>query len=105
MCSGTWKSNASPARHKRLTRPLTSRVPNIAAKTDCGPCVTYVGPDGAGHFVKMVHNGIEYGDMQLIAEAYAILNRALGLDAQELSDIRSEERRVGKERRSRWSAY
>src|ERR1035441_7918012 len=42
----------------------------IAAKTDCGPCVTYVGPDGAGHFVKMVHNGIEYGDMQLIAEAY-----------------------------------
>ena len=62
----------------------------IAAKTDSGPCVTYVGPDGAGHFVKMVHNGIEYGDMQLIAEAYEILNRALGLDAQELSDIFGE---------------
>src|SRR5581483_4033474 len=42
----------------------------IAAKSDSGPCVTHVGPDGAGHFVKMVHNGIEYGDMQLIAEAY-----------------------------------
>ena len=62
----------------------------IAAKTDSGPCVTYVGPDGAGHFVKMVHNGIEYGDMQLIAEAYEILRKALGLDAQELADIFGE---------------
>ena len=51
----------------------------IAAKTDAGPCVTHVGPDGAGHFVKMVHNGIEYGDMQLIAEAYDVLRRGLGL--------------------------
>ncbi|HJZ68731.1 MAG TPA: decarboxylating NADP(+)-dependent phosphogluconate dehydrogenase [Blastocatellia bacterium] len=59
----------------------------IAAKTDSGPCVTYVGPDGAGHFVKMVHNGIEYGDMQLIAEAYDILRSALRLDADELADI------------------
>ena len=50
----------------------------ISAKTDSGPCVTYVGPDGAGHFVKMVHNGIEYGDMQrLIAEAYDICTRRL----------------------------
>jgi 6-phosphogluconate dehydrogenase len=62
----------------------------IAAKTDSGPCVTYVGPDGAGHFVKMVHNGIEYGDMQLIAEAYDILRNALGLDASELADIFDE---------------
>jgi 6-phosphogluconate dehydrogenase len=60
---------------------------SIAAKTDSGPCVTYVGPDGAGHFVKMVHNGIEYGDMQLIAEAYEILKKALGVDASELSAI------------------
>jgi 6-phosphogluconate dehydrogenase len=59
----------------------------IAAKTDSGPCVTYVGPDGAGHFVKMVHNGIEYGDMQLIAEAYDILRSALKLEAAELADI------------------
>jgi 6-phosphogluconate dehydrogenase len=59
----------------------------IAAKSDSGPCVTYVGPDGAGHFVKMVHNGIEYGDMQLISEAYDLLRTALGLQAAELADI------------------
>ena len=59
----------------------------IAAKSDSGPCVTYVGPDGAGHFVKMVHNGIEYGDMQLIAETYDLLHRGLGLEASELVDI------------------
>ena len=63
---------------------------SIAAKSDSGPCVTYVGPDGAGHFVKMVHNGIEYGDMQLIAEAYEILNKALRLSAEELADIFAE---------------
>src|SRR5262249_52382666 len=59
----------------------------IAAKSDSGPCVTYIGPDGAGHFVKMVHNGIEYGDMQLIAESYDLLRRGLGLDASELATI------------------
>src|SRR5262249_14463359 len=59
----------------------------IAAKSDSGPCVTHIGADGAGHFVKMVHNGIEYGDMQLIAEAYDILHRGLGLDADELADV------------------
>ena len=62
----------------------------ISAKTDSGPCVTYVGPDGAGHFVKMVHNGIEYGDMQLIAEAYDILRKVLRIDANELSKIFAE---------------
>jgi 6-phosphogluconate dehydrogenase len=62
----------------------------IAAKTDSGACVTYVGPNGAGHFVKMVHNGIEYGDMQLIAEAYDILRRGLRLEAAELADIFDE---------------
>ncbi|MEK6299912.1 MAG: decarboxylating NADP(+)-dependent phosphogluconate dehydrogenase [Acidobacteriota bacterium] len=62
----------------------------ISAKTDSGPCVSYCGPDGAGHFVKMVHNGIEYGDMQLIAEAYDILSSALHLEAPELADIFSE---------------
>ncbi len=51
----------------------------IAAKADDGePCVAYMGPRGAGHYVKMVHNGIEYGDMQLIAEAYDLLRRGLG---------------------------
>ena len=58
----------------------------IAAKTEAGPCVTHVGPDGAGHFVKMVHNGIEYGDMQLIAEAYDVLHRGLGLSTPEIAE-------------------
>jgi 6-phosphogluconate dehydrogenase len=59
----------------------------IAATTEDGPCTTYVGADGAGHFVKMVHNGIEYGDMQLIAEAYDILRRVAGMEASEMADI------------------
>ncbi len=62
----------------------------IAAKAEGEPCVAYIGPRGAGHYVKMVHNGIEYGDMQLIAEAYDILHRALGLSADELHAIFSE---------------
>ena len=57
----------------------------IAARTDSGPCVTHVGPDGAGHFVKMVHNGIEYADMQLIAEAYDVLRRVGGFDPPALA--------------------
>lgn len=60
---------------------------SIAAKTEAGPCVTHVGPDGAGHFVKMVHNGIEYGDMQLIAESWDVLRRGLGLSAPETADV------------------
>ena len=62
----------------------------ISAKVDGDPCVTYIGPRGAGHYVKMVHNGIEYGDMQLIAEAYDILRRALQLTNAELADIFAE---------------
>src|SRR5881394_1630247 len=59
----------------------------IAAQVDGEPCCRYMGPDGAGHYVKMVHNGIEYGDIQLICEAYAIMNGVLGLDAKDLADI------------------
>jgi 6-phosphogluconate dehydrogenase len=62
----------------------------IAAKVNDGPCVTYLGPDGAGHFVKMVHNGIEYGDMQLIAEVYDVLKRGLKLTVQEIGHIFAE---------------
>ncbi len=62
----------------------------IAAKVDDGPCVTYIGPGGAGHFVKMVHNGIEYGDMQLIAEAYDMMRRILGMSAPEMADVFDE---------------
>jgi 6-phosphogluconate dehydrogenase len=63
----------------------------IAAKADDGePCVDYMGPGGAGHYVKMVHNGIEYGDMQLIAEAYDILSRGLRLPAKRVADLFAE---------------
>ncbi|MEP6731658.1 MAG: NADP-dependent phosphogluconate dehydrogenase [bacterium] len=63
----------------------------IAAKADDGePCVAYMGPRGAGHYVKMVHNGIEYGDMQLIAEIYDVLHRGLGMSAIELADLFDE---------------
>jgi len=63
----------------------------IAAKApDGAPCVAYMGPDGAGHFVKMVHNGIEYGDMQLIAESYAVLKAVLGLSNEELGKVYTE---------------
>lgn len=68
-----------------LVEPMLSA---IAAKTETGiPCVAYMGKDGAGHFVKMVHNGIEYGDMQLIAESYDLLYRLLGLSIPEISEI------------------
>jgi 6-phosphogluconate dehydrogenase len=59
----------------------------IAARVEDGPCVTYIGPGGSGHYVKMVHNGIEYGDMQLIAEAYDLLRRVLHMEAEQLADI------------------
>jgi 6-phosphogluconate dehydrogenase len=59
----------------------------IAAKVDGAPCCVHVGPDGAGHFVKMVHNGIEYADMQLIGESYDLLRQALGLTPAQLAEI------------------
>src|SRR5881394_981990 len=62
----------------------------IAAQVDGEPCCRYMGPDGAGHYVKMVHNGIEYGDMQLICEAYAILKDAAGMEVKELADTFTE---------------
>ena len=63
----------------------------ISAKVDDGsPCCEWVGQDGAGHYVKMVHNGIEYGDMQMIAEAYDLLRQVLGIEPQEMSEIFNE---------------
>jgi 6-phosphogluconate dehydrogenase len=62
----------------------------IAAQVEGEPCCTYIGPDGAGHYVKMVHNGIEYGDMQLIAEAYYIMKNGLNLNAQQLHKVFAE---------------
>jgi len=79
-----------PGGTKEAYDEIEAIVTKIAAQVDDGPCVTYIGPKGAGHYVKMVHNGIEYGDMQLIAEAYDILQGALGLQAAELADIFAE---------------
>jgi len=62
----------------------------ISAKVSGDPCCTYIGPNGAGHYVKMVHNGIEYGDMQLICEAYFILKNVLGLSTDELHEVFAE---------------
>jgi 6-phosphogluconate dehydrogenase len=62
----------------------------ISAKVEGDPCCTYIGPNGAGHYVKMVHNGIEYGDMQLITEAYFIMKNVLGLNAEELHKVFAE---------------
>ncbi|HVO34359.1 MAG TPA: NADP-dependent phosphogluconate dehydrogenase, partial [Gemmatimonadales bacterium] len=71
-----------------LVKPILQK---IAAKAPDGrPCCEWIGPDGAGHFVKMVHNGIEYGDMQMIGEAYYLMQRVLGLKAAEMHDIFAE---------------
>jgi len=69
---------------------LSPILTKIAAQVDDGPCVAYCGPGGAGHYVKMVHNGIEYGDMQLIAEAYDLLKNAAGLDHNQLHEVFAE---------------
>ena len=72
-----------------MVRPILEAIAAKAAE-DGKPCVSYLGPRGAGHYVKMVHNGIEYGDMQLIAEAYDILQRTVGAQPAELAEIFSE---------------
>lgn len=66
---------------------VSSIFKNISAKFEKEPCVNYIGPNGSGHYVKMVHNGIEYGDMQLIAESYFVLKHLLNLTNQELSSV------------------
>lgn len=72
-----------------LIAPVFEQIAGKAPQ-DGEPCVTYIGPNGAGHFVKMVHNGIEYGDMQLIAESYDLLKRVLGLSNEEIQAIFEE---------------
>ncbi len=71
-------------------RDLEPILTKIAAQVDDGPCVTFIGPGGAGHYVKMVHNGIEYGDMQLIAEAYDLMKTTLDLNGKELEEVFSQ---------------
>ena len=66
---------------------IAPMLTKMAAQVDGTPCCTYIGPQGAGHYVKMVHNGIEYADMQLIAEAYDLMKSVYGLDASAMADI------------------
>ncbi|WP_068147823.1 NADP-dependent phosphogluconate dehydrogenase [Rhodococcoides corynebacterioides] len=73
-----------PAKSYESVGPL---LESIAAQVDGTPCCTHIGPDGSGHFVKMVHNGIEYADMQLIGEAYHLLRDALGKDPDAIADV------------------
>lgn len=81
-----------PGGQKEAYDLVADVLEEISAKApqDGKPCVTYIGPDGAGHYVKMVHNGIEYGDMQLIAESYDLMKNLLGLSAEEMADIFTE---------------
>lgn len=68
----------------------SSETPDLHDLSKCEPCVNYIGADGSGHYVKMVHNGIEYSDMQLIAETYALLKQVLNLSNERLAEIFSE---------------
>src|SRR5436190_21102466 len=85
-----WGPSIMPGGDEQSYKHLEPILTKIAAKSDSGPCVTYVGSKGAGHFVKMVHNGIEYGDMQLIAEAYDLLKHVGGLNNQQLLETFTE---------------
>ena len=76
-----------PGGDEAAFREIAPLFTKIAAQVADGPCCSFVGPDGAGHYVKMVHNGIEYSDMQLIAEAYYILSKAGGMSAAELHEV------------------
>jgi 6-phosphogluconate dehydrogenase len=82
-----WGPSLMPGGPKEAYQQIEPIWKKIAAQVGDSPCTTYVGADGAGHFVKMVHNGIEYGDMQLIAEIYDLLRTALGLTAGDLAEI------------------
>ncbi len=82
-----WGPALMPGGAKEAYSVLEPMLVDISAKSKAGPCVTYIGPGGAGHYVKMVHNGIEYGDMQLIAETYDIMRRALGMSAAEIGKV------------------
>ena len=79
-----------PGGQKEAYELVAPILEKIAAKANGEPCVAYIGPDGAGHYVKMAHNGIEYGDMQLIAETYSVLKHVGGLTNDELSDVFSD---------------
>ena len=79
-----------PGGHPEAWPHVKEIFQSIAAQVDGQPCCDWVGNEGAGHYVKMVHNGIEYGDMQLIAEAYDLMHRGLGMDAKALHQTFTE---------------
>lgn len=81
-----WGPSIMPGGTEKAWDLVKSIFEAIAAKVEGDPCVTYIGSGGSGHYVKMVHNGIEYADMQLIAESYDLLHRVVGLSSQELHD-------------------
>jgi 6-phosphogluconate dehydrogenase len=87
-----WGPSLMPGGSRDAYKEVEPIMKAVAAKAeeDGEPCVTYIGPGGSGHYVKMIHNGIEYGDMELIAESYYLLKRVLGLSAQEFHDIFTE---------------
>jgi 6-phosphogluconate dehydrogenase len=76
-----------PGGSEESYRALGPILEKISAQVDGQPCATHIGTDGAGHFVKMVHNCIEYADMQLIAEAYDLLRRGAGLTPADIADV------------------
>ena len=76
-----------PGGPEKTWEALGPLLESIAANVDGVPCVTHIGPDGAGHFVKMVHNGIEYADMQVIGEAYQLLRYGAGMTPAEIADV------------------
>jgi 6-phosphogluconate dehydrogenase len=82
-----WGPSLMPGGPVEAYEALEPMLVAIAAKSDSGPCVTHVGPGGSGHYVKMIHNGIEYGDMQLIAETYDVMRRALDMSASEIGAV------------------
>ncbi len=82
-----WGPSIMPGGPREAYDVVAPILKSISAKVNNEPCVTYIGPRGSGHFVKMVHNAIEYGDMQLIAEAYDVLHRGLGLSEDGLREV------------------
>src|SRR4051812_47328144 len=82
-----WGPSIMPGGPKSSYEALAPILTAIAAKSDYGDCVSHMGPRSAGHYVKMTHNGIEYGDMQLIAETYSLMQHALGMSAPDMAEL------------------
>src|SRR5918997_270740 len=85
-----WGPSLMPGGPREAYDVLAPMLEAIAAKSAYGPCVSYIGPGGSGHYVKMIHNGIEYGDMQLIAESYDLMRNALAMPAHEMAAVFSD---------------